>query len=76
MNRYFANAEQCGTWFEKTGYQYCEDDNSHIPYVYNEQAWACRLQNDWQIRQALDAYAEEDRRWAQGDRLIEEMFNS
>ena len=35
------NAKKIGSWVNKTGYHYCSDDNSHIPYTYAVQALAC-----------------------------------
>jgi hypothetical protein len=37
----FQNAEMIGSWFNKTGYHYCADDNTYTPYTYAQQAWAC-----------------------------------
>ncbi len=74
MNRLFANAERCGSPIERTGYQYNEDDNTHTPYTYTELAWACRIELNSQIRQALDLYEAEEKGTAKG--LFEEMFGT
>ncbi len=38
-----AFAEKIGTEFDRKGYTYCEDDNTHTPYLYTVTAWACPI---------------------------------
>ena len=37
------HAKLIGSLFEKTGYFYCEDDNSYTPYTYTQRALACEV---------------------------------
>ena len=39
------NALQIGTSYKTTGYSYCVDDNTYIPYTYHVQAWACPMRS-------------------------------
>lgn len=53
-----ANAASIGSWYDKTGYYNCVDDNTFIPYTYQQQALACELQDGWQVREAVSQYEE------------------
>lgn len=37
MNNH-TNALQIGDTYQRTGYSYCADDNSHTPYTYETRA--------------------------------------
>ena len=44
MNNH-TNALQIGDPITCTGYSYCADDNTHTPYTYQQQAWACAMRS-------------------------------
>lgn len=39
------NALQIGDPITLTGYTYCSDDNTHTPYSYTRNAWACAMRS-------------------------------
>ena len=64
-------AEQIGTPFEKTGYSYCEDDNSHTPYTYTVNALACRVALRCELTSAVRFWNTQE---LTGQALFDEMF--
>lgn len=64
-------AEPIGTPIEKTGFSYCENDNSHIPYTYTVNALACRVQLRCELLTAEKFWETQE---LTGQALFDEMF--